>query len=96
MTNPDGSFAGVVVSSLDVAELEKFFSSLDLGQSGIVSLVGTDGILLARGGPDPASRGLAGISVANSPLFSQSGAKPSRDLLEQFGKHGQGSTASAG
>ena len=34
MTNPDGSFAGVVDSSLNVEELEKFFSSLDLGKSG--------------------------------------------------------------
>jgi diguanylate cyclase (GGDEF)-like protein/PAS domain S-box-containing protein len=70
MTNPDGSFAGVVDSSLDVEELEKFFSSLDLGKSGIVSLVGTDGILLARGGQDPASRGLAGVSTIHSLLFS--------------------------
>jgi diguanylate cyclase (GGDEF)-like protein/PAS domain S-box-containing protein len=70
MTNPDGSFAGVVDSSLDVEELEKFFSSLDLGKSGIVSLVGTDGILLARGGQDPASRGLAGASTIHSLLFS--------------------------
>ena len=57
-------------SSLDVEELEKFFSSLDLGKSGIVSLVGTDGILLARGGQDPASRGLAGASTIHSLLFS--------------------------
>ena len=70
MTNPDGSFGGVVDSSLDVEELEKFFSSLDLGKSGIVSLVGTDGILLARGGQDPASRGLAGVSTIHSLLFS--------------------------
>ena len=70
MTNPDGSFAGVVVSSLDIDELEKFFSSLDLGKSGVVSLVGADGILLARGGRDPTSRGLAGMATLNSPLFT--------------------------
>ena len=34
ISKPDGSFAGVVVSSLDIEELEKFFSSLDLGKSG--------------------------------------------------------------
>lgn len=70
LIDPDGSFAGVVDSSLDVAELEKFFSSLDLGKSGVVSLVGTDGVLLARGGQDPSSRGLAGISLTHSLLFS--------------------------
>jgi diguanylate cyclase (GGDEF)-like protein/PAS domain S-box-containing protein len=77
VVNPDGSFAGVVDSSLDVAELEKFFSSLDLGKSGVVSLVDTDGILLARGGQDPASRGLAGISLTHSMLFSRLPHSPS-------------------
>ncbi len=76
MNKPDGSFDGVAVSSLGIAQLEKFFSSLDLGPSGIVSLVGTDGVLLARGGPNPAAQGFAGISVANSPLFREIGQNP--------------------
>jgi len=69
ISKPDGSFAGVVVSSLDVVELEKFFSSLDLGKFGIVSLVGTDGVIRARGGPNPATMGFAGMSLTKSPLF---------------------------
>ncbi len=69
LSKPDGSFGGTVVSSLDVARLEGFFSSLDLGRSGIVSLVGVDGVIRARGGPDPATRGFAGISARNSPVF---------------------------
>ena len=69
MNNADGSFAGIVVSSLDIAELEKFFSSLNLGKSGIVSLVGADGVLCARGGPDPTTQGFAGMSLIGSPLF---------------------------
>ena len=69
MSNPDGSFAGVVVSSLSVAQLEEFFSSLDLGRAGIVSLVGTDGIVRARGGPNQAGRGYSGVSTIGSPLF---------------------------
>ena len=82
MTNPDGSFAGVVDSSLDVEELEKFFSSLDLGKSGIVSLVGTDGVLLARGGQDPASRGLGRDVHHRFAAVQPSGGEPSGDLLE--------------
>ncbi|HEX4041474.1 MAG TPA: EAL domain-containing protein [Xanthobacteraceae bacterium] len=76
MTNPDGAFAGVVVSSLGVDELETFFSSLDLGRSGVVALVGTDGVLLARGGQNPASRGMAGISILHSLLFSHLAHSP--------------------
>jgi diguanylate cyclase (GGDEF)-like protein/PAS domain S-box-containing protein len=68
LSKPDGSFEGVVVSSLDVAELERFFSSLDIGHDGIVSLVGSDGVIRAQGGPDP-TRTLAGTSVADSLLF---------------------------
>ena len=76
ISRPDGSFAGVVVSSLDIAELEKFFSSLDLGKSGVVALVGADGVLCARGGPNPATTGFAGMSVTDSPLFRTLGKSP--------------------
>jgi diguanylate cyclase (GGDEF)-like protein/PAS domain S-box-containing protein len=69
LNKPDGSFDGTVASSLDIAQLEAFFSSLDIGRAGFVSLVGSDGVVRARGGPDPAMRGFAGISAVNSPLF---------------------------
>ncbi|HUI15744.1 MAG TPA: EAL domain-containing protein [Xanthobacteraceae bacterium] len=76
MANADGSFAGVAVSSLDVDVLEKFFSSLNLGGSGVVALVGADGILLARGGQNPASRGMAGMQTIHSPLFTHLAHSP--------------------
>jgi diguanylate cyclase (GGDEF)-like protein/PAS domain S-box-containing protein len=69
ITASDGSFAGTVVSSLNIAELERFFSSLDLGDSGIVTLVGADGVILARGGTNPAARGYSGVAVDHSPLW---------------------------
>ena len=69
LSNPDGSFNGVVASALDIAELEQFFSSLDLGRAGVVSLVGTDGVVLARGGIAPATRSYAGKSITQSSLF---------------------------
>jgi diguanylate cyclase (GGDEF)-like protein/PAS domain S-box-containing protein len=65
----DGSFDGIVASSLDVQRLESFFSSLEIGHGGVVSLVGFDGIVRARGGPDPRTQSGAGVSVINSPLF---------------------------
>jgi diguanylate cyclase (GGDEF)-like protein/PAS domain S-box-containing protein len=70
LMKPDGSFDGVVASALDVLQLERFFSSLDLGKSGIVSLMGLDGIIRARGGQDPSTRNFAGLSVPQSPVFA--------------------------
>jgi diguanylate cyclase (GGDEF)-like protein len=69
LSEPDGSFDGVVASSLDVQQLEKFFSSLDIGHDGVVSLVGLDGVLRARGGANPEIHSFAGVEVVNSPMF---------------------------
>ncbi len=71
INNPDGTFAGTVAIALDIAELERFFGSLDLGDSGIVSLVNSDGVILVRGGPVPESRGYIGTRVSNSPIFGE-------------------------
>ena len=70
LTKPDGSFDGVVASALDVLQLESFFSSLDLGSKGIVSLVGLDGVIRARGGQDPSTRNFAGATVLQAPVFA--------------------------
>ncbi len=69
ISGPDGSFAGVAVSSLNIAQLEDFFSSLDLGGSGIVTLVGANGIILARAGARPEARGFAGVATIHSELW---------------------------
>ena len=69
LSKPDGSFDGIVASSLDVLQLERFFSSLEIGHNGFVSLVGYDGVIRAEGGPDLAARKLAGMSVTNTPLL---------------------------
>jgi len=70
LTKPDGAFDGMVGSSLDVHVLEKFFSSLDIGRGGVVSLVGLDGIMRARGSGNPSSQNSAGVSIINSPMFA--------------------------
>jgi diguanylate cyclase (GGDEF)-like protein len=66
---PDGSFAGVIAATLDPHQLEKFYSSLDLGRDGIVSLVGFDGIIRARGGAGRSHTDTFGRSVANAKTF---------------------------
>jgi diguanylate cyclase (GGDEF)-like protein/PAS domain S-box-containing protein len=70
LSKPDGSFEGVVVTSVDVRRLENFFSSLDIGRGGAVSLVGLDGIVRARGGGDANSQNFTGLSIIHSPVFA--------------------------
>ena len=48
----DGSFAGMMVASLDPFYFSRTFMDLDVGKGGQVSIVGRDGILRARTGLD--------------------------------------------
>jgi diguanylate cyclase (GGDEF)-like protein len=59
LLSPDGSFDGVIILSLGSAELARFYDSLKLGK-GFVSIISTDGIIMARG---PTVDGLVGSSV---------------------------------
>jgi diguanylate cyclase (GGDEF)-like protein/PAS domain S-box-containing protein len=65
----DGRFAGTVACAIDVAQLEAFFGSLDIGRKGVVALIGSDGVWRVRSGPHPV-RGLPSQAVPNSPLLS--------------------------
>ena len=69
LMKPDGSFAGIIGASLDVAQLEKFYNSIDIGPAGIITLVGFDGIIRARSGHNPVSSGFIGQSTSQTKLF---------------------------
>jgi diguanylate cyclase (GGDEF)-like protein/PAS domain S-box-containing protein len=66
-----GTFVGTAAISINIAELESFFSSLDLGSVGIVSLVHSDGVVLARGGSTPESKEFTGAKISNAPFFGE-------------------------
>ncbi|NLH83246.1 MAG: response regulator [Phyllobacteriaceae bacterium] len=65
LSNPDGSFGGVLVASLDPYNLSNFFDRIDLGDGGAITLIGDDGVIRARGGLD---RETLGRSIAGTPL----------------------------
>jgi len=68
----DGSFAGLVLVTIDVAYFSEYYSQFDVGANGAISLLSADGIILARSGDDGSN---IGRDMSQSPLF--------RDLRER-------------
>jgi diguanylate cyclase (GGDEF)-like protein len=62
----DGSFDGVMVASLDPEHLAHFYTAIDLGEDGAITLVGTDGVVRAQSGRYAPA---LGTSVTDTPLF---------------------------
>jgi PAS domain S-box-containing protein len=48
ISNPDGSFAGVTVSSVNLSYFSSLFNALELGEDGAVSLFSANGRLIVR------------------------------------------------
>lgn len=70
LDKPGGGFAGVLIFSIDPDFLTPLHRAVDLGQTGVMTLAGLDGIIRARHtGPliRPVS---AGISLAGSPSIA--------------------------
>jgi signal transduction histidine kinase/CheY-like chemotaxis protein len=66
ITTPDGHYAGVVVVSVDIGYLTRFFESLDIG-NGDVLLAGTDGVVRARAPLRDATPGAGAIGSRLDP-----------------------------
>jgi len=73
---PDGRFAGVVLATVDVAYFSQFFDKFNIGKNGAISLLSTDGIMLARS-PDDGT--YVGRDLSNAPLFKDRTKHPASD-----------------
>ncbi|MFL6797763.1 MAG: EAL domain-containing protein [Xanthobacteraceae bacterium] len=68
-SNGDGSFAGVVVASLDPQHLTEFYDKIDLGSAVSVALIGSDGVVRSSGGS--AADFALGQDLTGSELFAR-------------------------
>lgn len=68
INKPDGSFGGIVVTSLDPGYFTEFYKSVTLGAGSVTSLVGNDGIIRARR-TDSSSE--IGQDIGQSTLFEK-------------------------
>ncbi len=64
--HPDGSFAGVAVTTTDVAYFSEFYEQFNIGANGAISLLNADGIILTR---RPDTGGDIGRDMSSTPLF---------------------------
>ena len=68
INRPDGSFAGITATSIDPQYLIDFYQKADLGDKGLVTLVGLDGITRARRSGHAAS---FGQQISNTTFFKE-------------------------
>lgn len=68
ISNPDGSFAGIIMIAVRLAYISTFFSQIDMGENGTLVMVNTEGKILMRR-PSQDGNGDVGTDVASSPNF---------------------------
>jgi diguanylate cyclase (GGDEF)-like protein len=71
LTMSDGSFGGIILASFNAPPLDEFYNSIDVGQDGIISLVGSDRIVRSCGSSNSDLKAVnyIGRSVPESKLF---------------------------
>ncbi len=75
--NPDGSFGGVILITLDPGHFTHFYESINIGQEGAIRVVGTDGIVRAVGGQKGIEAHYLGANLNGNALLTRSKAEPS-------------------
>lgn len=82
---PDGSFGGVIVLSVDPAYFARFYRKADIGRSGLVMLVGLDGVARARRVGEVIS---FGVDMSLSSLLQEQVKKPVGEFISLGGIDG--------
>ncbi|MCC8429869.1 diguanylate cyclase [Reyranella aquatilis] len=75
--NPDGSFAGVVLATIDASYFADFYKRFDLGSTGVITMLQKNGIVLARSVDNETS---VGRDLANSALIKDMHGRPSASV----------------
>ncbi len=78
INKPDGSFAGVVVVTVDPGYFSRFYRQTDLGSWGLVGLVGLDGVSRARQTGSVAS---FGEDMSKSTVLAHQKVSPTGDYM---------------
>ena len=73
LTEPNGSFAGVVIANIDPDHLSDFYKYTNLGQNGSVTLIGLDKVIRARGVHQGQDGEGIGVAIPESRLWEELG-----------------------
>ena len=71
--HPDGSFAGVVLASIDASYFADFYKRFDLGPTGVINLIDKSGVILAR---SVDNENAVGRDISSTPLIRDMAARP--------------------
>ncbi|MBB3214264.1 signal transduction histidine kinase [Herbaspirillum sp. Sphag1AN] len=89
INNPDGSFKGVVVASMDPSYFTTLYKDVDVGRLGAIAMIGTDGIVRVRhvGADDTLGKDASNTTFFKTMRANDSGtmlATSSSDHRERF------------
>jgi diguanylate cyclase (GGDEF)-like protein/PAS domain S-box-containing protein len=75
--HPDGSFAGVALTTIDASYFSGFYQHFDVGPNGTVSLLSADGTMLVRSRDNDT---YVGRDMSNWPLFAEQRNRPAASV----------------
>ena len=78
LSGDDGSFQGVIAATIDIAQFEKLYRQINLGDSGFASLWGTDGVIRVAGANGKLRSDIIGKKYPNAGMFEYLKTSPKK------------------